>query len=68
MRTTLEVIGIILVINGLGGLVSDGFGLFVHVADGGALTALRVGALLVGAILIVGCLMSRRAEKAADSS
>ncbi|AEF38660.1 hypothetical protein [Hoyosella subflava] len=54
MRATLQIVGIILLINGIGGLVKDDFGLLANVADGGALTRLQVVAILVGAALAGG--------------
>lgn len=73
MRAVVEIIGIILVINGIGGLWNDDFGLLVRFADGAALTALQIGATAVGAALICGGLLGRkntnqRQRKATDLS
>lgn len=63
MRIAMEIVGIVLLINGIGGLVSEGFGLLSNVADGSALTALQVAAVVVGAALVGGSLLGRKAEK-----
>lgn len=72
MRAVVEIIGIILVINGIGGLWNDDFGLLVRFADGAALTAIQIGATAVGAALICGGLLGRktnqRQRKATDLS
>ncbi|NDL59420.1 hypothetical protein [Phytoactinopolyspora mesophila] len=67
MRATLEIIGIVLLVNGIGGLVRDDFGLLTHVADGDALTVLRIAAVVVGAALAGGSWLSRSAAKSRDS-
>lgn len=63
MRVVIEIIGIILVINGVGGLLNDDFGLLIRFADGTALTALQVGATAVGAVMIGGSLLGRKNAK-----
>ncbi|WP_193103309.1 hypothetical protein [Brachybacterium sp. FME24] len=63
MRAVLEIFGIILVINGIGGLWNDDFGLLARFADGTALTALQVGATAAGAALIGGSLLGRKDSK-----
>lgn len=60
MRIIAEIGGILLLINGIGGLVSDDFGLLSRFADGAALTGLQFGAILVGAVLLGGSLVSRK--------
>ncbi|WP_375000429.1 hypothetical protein [Aeromicrobium sp. CTD01-1L150] len=62
MRVTLEIIGILLLINGIGGLVRDDFGLLAEVADGGALTVLQAAAVVLGAALVGGSLVTRRPD------
>lgn len=66
MRIVLEIIGIVLLLNGVGGLVFDGFGIFTSIADGPALIALQVAASVLGAALIIGSLMNRKAEKSRE--
>ncbi|SED77885.1 hypothetical protein [Ruania alba] len=63
MRAVIEIVGIILVINGVGGLWNDDFGLLARLADGTALTALQIGAIAVGAALIGGSLLGRKNAK-----
>ncbi|WP_029088624.1 hypothetical protein [Brevibacterium album] len=64
MRIIVEIIGIVLLINGLGGLlVGDEFGLLGRVADGGALTALQIIATAVGSMLVGGGLLGRTKAK-----
>lgn len=63
MRAVIEIIGIVLVINGIGGLWNDDFGLLARVADGTALTALQIGAAAAGAALIGGSLLGRKKAK-----
>lgn len=63
MRTVLEIIGIVLLINGVGGMLSDGFGFLSNIAGGGALTALQVAATAVGVALTGGSLLGRKVEK-----
>ncbi|MBB3037893.1 hypothetical protein [Hoyosella altamirensis] len=67
MRVTLQIIGIILLINGIGGLVKDDFGLLANVADGGALTGLQVVAILGGAALAGGSSLRRMFEESDDA-
>ncbi|MFC4376317.1 hypothetical protein ACFO5K_19655 [Nocardia halotolerans] len=59
MRIAIEIAGIIVLINGIGGLVKDDFGLLARVADGGAPTWLSMSAVLVGAALVGASLLSR---------
>ncbi|MDZ5076636.1 hypothetical protein [Nesterenkonia sp. HG001] len=63
MRILMEIIGIILLINGIGGLRNDDFGLLGRFADGAALTALQGAAVLTGAALTGGSLWGRRSAK-----
>jgi hypothetical protein len=67
MRIVCEIGGIILLINGIGGLVNDDFGLLARVADGGALTGLQAAAAVAGALLVGGSLLSRKSEKSSDA-
>lgn len=67
MRAVMEIIGIVLLINGIGGLLSDDFGLLGNVADGAALTAVQVAAIAAGAALTGGSLLGRKAEKSRRS-
>ncbi|MBB3051393.1 hypothetical protein FHS23_002416 [Prauserella isguenensis] len=63
MRAAIEIVGVILVINGIGGLWNDDFGLLSRFADGAALTTLHIGAAAVGAALIGGSLLGRKNAK-----
>lgn len=63
MRAVVEIIGIVLMINGVGGLWSDDFGLLNRLADGTTLTVLQIGATAVGAALIGGSLLGRKNAK-----
>lgn len=63
MRTVMEVIGIVLLINGIGGLVSNDFGVLGNLATGGALTTLQLVAVALGAALVAAGLLGRKAEK-----
>ncbi|NDL60550.1 hypothetical protein [Phytoactinopolyspora mesophila] len=67
MRIVFEIGGIILLINGIGGLVKDDFGLLARVADDGAPTGLSLAAIVVGAVLVGASLLSRKSEKAPDA-
>ncbi|OSM43680.1 hypothetical protein [Nesterenkonia sp. PF2B19] len=68
MRILMEIIGIILLINGIGGLWNDDFGLLGRFADGAALTALQGAAVLAGAALTGESLWGRRSAKARRKS
>ena len=59
----MEIIGIVLIINGIGGLLSDDFGILGNLATGGALTTLQVVAIAIGAALVAAGLIGRKAEK-----
>lgn len=63
MRAAIEIFGIVLVINGIGGLWNEDFGLLPRFADGAALAALQIGAAAVGAALIGGSLLGRKNGK-----
>ena len=67
MRIVLEIGGIILLINGIGGLVNDDFGLLARMSDGGAPTGLSVAAIVVGAVLVGGSLASRTSGKSSGA-
>jgi hypothetical protein len=59
MRIVLEIVGVVLLINGIGGLINDDFGLLSGLADGSALTVLQFAAIVVGGVMLGGSLMSR---------
>lgn len=63
MRIVLEIIGIVLLLNGVGGLLIDDFGILTNIADGTALFAIQIAASVLGAALIIGSLLNRKAEK-----
>ncbi|PCC19834.1 hypothetical protein [Brevibacterium aurantiacum] len=51
------------VLNGVGGLWNDDFGLLTRFADGTALTILQIAATAGGIALIGGSLVGRKKEK-----
>jgi hypothetical protein len=59
MRIVLEIAGVVLLINGIGGLISDDFGLLSRLADGASLTGLQFAAVVAGAVMLGGSLISR---------
>ncbi|AZL09283.1 hypothetical protein CXR26_08630 [Brevibacterium aurantiacum] len=63
MRAIIEILGIVLVLNGVGGLWNDDFGLLTRFADGTALTILQIAATAGGIALIGGSLVGRKKEK-----
>ncbi|NEE02313.1 hypothetical protein [Phytoactinopolyspora halotolerans] len=59
MRALADIIGILLLIQGIGGLLGphvpvlgDEFGLLPHVVDGGTLTVLQAACIVVGVALV----------------
>ncbi|WP_129669336.1 hypothetical protein [Phytoactinopolyspora endophytica] len=69
MRVIADVIGVVLLIQGIGGLLgphvpmlSEEFGLLPHVADGGALTGLQLAAIVLGMALVAVGRVGRKAE------
>lgn len=67
MRIVLEIIGIVLLVNGVGGLLVDDFGLVTSVAEGGVLTALQVTAAVLGGVLAGGSFLARGPDEAGRS-
>ncbi|MBB3665130.1 hypothetical protein FB384_004081 [Prauserella sediminis] len=63
MRAAIEIVGIVLVINGIGGLWNDDFGLLTRFADGAGLTAVQIGATTVGVALVGVSLLGRKNAK-----
>jgi hypothetical protein len=59
MRLVCEIGGIILLINGIGGLINDDFGLLSRLTDGAGLTGLQFAAVVVGGVMLGGSLISR---------
>lgn len=59
MRIALEIVGVVLLLNGIGGLINDEFGLLSNLTDGASLTGLQFAAVLVGAVMLGGSLFSR---------
>ncbi|MFD6793719.1 MULTISPECIES: hypothetical protein [Prauserella salsuginis group] len=63
MRAAIEIVGIVLVINGIGGLWNDDFGLLARFADGAGLTAVQIGATAAGVALVGVSLLGRKNAK-----
>ena len=59
MRIVLEIAGVVLLINGIGGLIRDDFGLLSRLTDGASLTGLQFAAVVAGAVMLGGSLISR---------
>ena len=59
MRIVLEIVGVVLLINGIGGLINDDFGLLSRLSDGAGLTGLQFAAIVLGGVMLGGSLISR---------